>query len=82
MPDGTLMCWGTVSVTAGVWNISVPLPATFADTGYTVVDSERCNTTVAVNVLVVKTDANHINFSMTRSDLSFDIDFLVIGRWK
>lgn len=82
MPDGTLMCWGAVSVEAGAWNAVVSLPASFANTEYAVVDIPRCNTTVAVNVLVGKTGVDNFTFYMTRIDLAIEIDYLAIGRWK
>lgn len=82
MPDGTLMCWGTVSVAAGTWNVIATFPVPFADTGYTVVDTERCNTTIAINVLAIKTNVDRVSFGLTRNDLAFDIEYLAIGRWK
>lgn len=82
MPDGTLICWGSVSVEAGAWSADVSLPASFANTAYAVVDAPRCNTTVAVNVLVGKTGVDKFIFYMTRNDLAVEIDYLAIGRWK
>lgn len=82
MPDGTLICWGSVLIETGAWSADVSLPASFANIAYAVVDTPRCNTTVAVNVLVGKTDVDKFTFYMTRNDLAVEIDYLAIGRWK
>ena len=83
MSDGTLICWGTLTIPANAGKGTVSLPISFANTAYKTAFSPVFSQTSDVTLSVgIKTVSTFEIFRKTTTASSQPADWIAIGRWK
>lgn len=80
LPDGTLMCWGTVSLASSATYARCTFSKAFVNTSYTAVGVIAGSPIAATSIGSKATD--YVDINSTASSYARSIAWIAIGRWK
>lgn len=81
MPDGTLICWGSASI-SGTYAANVYFPVAFVDTSYIVQVTWVANSTDVQNTAALDKHTGYVYVNRIRNSGTVSFQWLAIGRWK
>ena len=82
MPDGTLICWGAVSISNGQSQGTAQFPVEFISKDSLAITATPVSTSATCNIYYGQTTKSQVTVSRSGTSGDNSFYYIAIGRWK